>query len=178
LEIQDTLIRNFSSDGMVLSPNATSTFSVVNSVVSHNVRDGIDIIPSGSGSIHGLLDRLVVDNSGGDGVLVLGTSFTGSINVTVRDSSVVSNGLIGIVSTSTATATPTTVTVQNSTIAYNNTGLDASGAAGILRVTKSVITGNNGGVATSVGGTLESFGDNVLRGNTTNGSPTASVALQ
>ena len=69
--------------------------------------------------------------------------------------------------------------VRNSTIANNGLfGLIATGSKATIRVTHSMITGNGTGLAAGPGGTLESFGDNALRGNTINGVPTSTVALQ
>jgi hypothetical protein len=47
-----------------------------------------------------------------------------------------------------------------------------------IRITHSTITGNLTGVAASSGGIVASLGDNSLRGGTTNGTTTSTVALQ
>jgi len=55
--------------------------------------------------------------------------------------------------------------VRNVVASNNKTGLEADGSGVILRVAHSVVTGNNTGVATS-GGTIFSYGDNDIDGNT------------
>ena len=56
--------------------------------------------------------------------------------------------------------------VRNSVASYNGTGLLAQTNA-ILRVAHSVVTGNGSGVPRADGGTLFSYGDNDINGNTT-----------
>jgi hypothetical protein len=69
--------------------------------------------------------------------------------------------------------------VQNSTIVNNSAiGLHADGGSAALRVTQTTITGNGTGVAATNGGTLESFGDNALRGNTTDSAPSSVIGLK
>jgi hypothetical protein len=57
--------------------------------------------------------------------------------------------------------------VRNSTIANNGSdGLEAQGTGATVRVTRSTITGNSTGWATSTGGVVLSYGDNNIDGNT------------
>jgi hypothetical protein len=94
-----------------------------------------------------------------------------SFKVTVVDSEASNNFAIGVGATSAKTA----VMVRNSVASYNGiVGLDAEVSA-IIRVAHSVVTGNNTGLLAPNGGTLDSYGDNDIDGNTTNGSPTATI---
>src|SRR5262249_60800306 len=69
--------------------------------------------------------------------------------------------------------------VLYSTIAYHGQrGVRAVNSPGIIRVTHSTITGNSQGFLTNSGGVIESFGDNTLRGNSVDGTPTTTVLLQ
>ena len=63
----------------------------------------------------------------------------------------------------------TAVKLRNSVVSYNVTGVsvDALGAAAILCVAHSVVTGNITGVIVT-GGTLFSYGDDDIDGNTNN----------
>lgn len=69
--------------------------------------------------------------------------------------------------------------VRNCTIGNNaGTGIAASGSAGptaVVRVTRSTITANGTGLRPLAAGSLTSYGDNNLDGNTTNGSPSSTI---
>ena len=176
LNIQDCIIRNFHVHGVGFFPNASSKLSMSNTVVSVNGGDGILVEPTGSATTVGIFDHLEIDNNGGQGLEVNGKFATGgTAKVTISDSVIV-NGAIGI--DSLADPGATAVMVQSSTIANNTIGLEVNGTSGTLRVSRSTITGNTIGFEAAGGGTLESFGDNALRGNTANGAPTATVGLQ
>jgi hypothetical protein len=93
-------------------------------------------------------------------------SFTtgGSLNVTIVDSEASNNFIDGVFTTSSSGQAPTTVIVRNFVASYNNIGLDADANA-ILLVAHSVVTGNQTGLST-FGGTIFSYGDNDINGNT------------
>ena len=55
--------------------------------------------------------------------------------------------------------------MDNCTLSYNSTAVGVG--FGTTRVSKSIITGNTNGLH-NFGGTLESYQDNQLRGNTNN----------
>jgi nitrous oxidase accessory protein NosD len=84
-----------------------------------------------------------------------------SLNVTVVDSMASNNNNVGI----NAFLANTVVMVRNSVASNNGTGLFAQRNA-ILRVAHSAVTGNFLGVQTTSGGTLFSYGDNDIAGNT------------
>jgi hypothetical protein len=151
VEIQDTLIRDFSGRGMYMNGNGTTS---------------------------GVFDHLVVVNNSAGGLQFGDPSNSGAVIIgyTVSNS-VIANNLSG--SGVYATMNGTVIMVQNCTIENNSFGLLADNS-GILRVTKSAITGNGTGMFNGVTsfGTIESFGDNALRGNATDGAPTATVPLK
>ncbi|MGH6858355.1 MAG: hypothetical protein ACRECP_12170 [Methylocella sp.] len=123
---------------------------------------GINIAPTGSAAITGVLSNVITDNNN-NGILVNGTASTGaSVNVTVVDS-VASNNNTGISAVSATGKAVTQITVRNSVASYSGTGLLATSA--ILRVAHSVVTGNTVGVNVASGGTLFSYGDNDIDGN-------------
>ena len=90
-----------------------------------------------------------------------------SLNVTFVDSEASSNSNIGVLALSSPGTAATAVMLRNSVASNNGTGLLAQRTA-ILRVAHSVVTGNNMGVQTETGGTLFSYGDNDIDGNTNN----------
>jgi hypothetical protein len=96
---------------------------------------------------------------------VNGTALTGSsLNVTVVNSVASNSNVVGI----NAAGANTAVMVRNTVVSYSGTGLFAQMNA-ILRVGHSVVTGSNTGVNfATTGGTLFSYGDNDIDGNTNN----------
>ena len=83
---------------------------------------------------------------------------------TIAESEFSHNFNVGVGVNSATGAAATAVNVRNTVASYNATGLFAQNA--ILRVAHSVVTGNLFGVGTALGGTLISFGDNNIDGNT------------
>jgi hypothetical protein len=138
-------------------------FAIENCVIRDFGGAGIFIQPTGSGVISGVLSKAITNNSG-VGIVVNGTLTTGaSLNVTIVDSEASNNGIgINVASANTA------VTVRNVVASNNgNIGLLAQTNA-ILRLAQSVVTGNGIGVQAQTGGTLFSYGDNDIDGNTNN----------
>jgi hypothetical protein len=170
LNIQDCLIRNFASKGMGFFPNGSSNLAMSNTVVADNVYDAIDITPTGSGTVTGVLDRVEIENSGNNALTASTSPGAGAIKVTVTDS-VMAHNNAGIFALSRGPAIA--VMVRNSTVVNNTYGLYSSATGAHLRVTRSTITGNDTGLVADSGGTLASYGDNNIDANTTNGSPTS-----
>jgi hypothetical protein len=90
----------------------------------------------------------------------------------VTDSVIANNGNDAIFVQSQTGNAANTVMVRNSTVANNlgGHGLYAEGAPATILVTQSAITGNQIGW-TNNGGTLLSYGDNKIYGNTFNYGP-------
>ena len=91
LNIQDSIIRNFASIGIIVQPTAATPQLNVSGTLVSDLGTGIavDIHPTGSGSVNAVLDHVELDSSF-NGLLVLGDNTSGSINATMADS-VVSN---------------------------------------------------------------------------------------
>ena len=69
------------------------------------------------------------------------------------------------------------VMVRDCNVSNNVVGVESNGSPAIVRITKSTITANGTGLLT-FGGSLISFGDNSLAGNTTDGAPTSTIVLK
>jgi hypothetical protein len=126
--------------------------------------NGINLAPTAAGG------RLIVDDchihTNGNGIAVNGQSAV--VNAAVRNSVMDQNTGDGIaVSSASNTAL---VTVENSLLAFNNTGLGISGAGAISRIGRSTVTNNTIGVS-NTSGTLQSFLNNQISGNVTDGTP-------
>jgi Right handed beta helix region len=166
LAIENCVIRNF-VQGINISPSTSSSFAVSNTIASNN-GSGITVIPTGSAAVTGVLSTVTANNNGNIGIAVSGVGTSAaSLNVTIVDSEISNNTLFGVFARSSAPGgTATAVMVRNSVASYSDTGLEVDFSA-ILRVAHSVVTGNFTGVHPN-GGTIFSYGDNDIDGNTNN----------
>ncbi len=165
LEIENCVIRNFGNSGIDIAPITSSSFSVSNTIASNNRAAGIVVGPAGSAAAAGVVSKVTANNNNLQGISVGGTLTTAAFfNVTIVDSEFSSNSNVGIGVNSADGAASTAVMVRNSVASNNGTGLFAQHA--ILRVGHSVITGNGFGVGMALGGTIISYGDNDIDGNT------------
>jgi len=138
--------------------------AIENCVIRDFSGTGINIAPTGSAAVTGVLSNVITYNNP-NGINVNGTALTGSsLNVTVVNSVASNSNVVDI----NAAGANTAVMVRNTVVSYSGTGLFAQMNA-IFRVGHSVVTGNNTGVNfATTGGTLFSYGDNDIDGNTNN----------
>jgi hypothetical protein len=164
LNIQNSVIRNFTQDGIAFKPNSSnpSQLFVSNALVSDNTNNGIVIFPTGSGATSGVLDRVAMEKNGAGLAVQSGTQ---TVDVTVSDSVSASNTNVGIVATSSGVM-PASIMVRDSTIANNSgLGLESIGSVAAIRVTRSTITGNGSGWTVINSGTVSTYNDNNIDGN-------------
>jgi hypothetical protein len=157
LNIQDSIIRNFTTYGIDFAPTAASVLNVSRTVVSDIGRGGTAVFvnPTGSGAANAALDHVELDRSSA-GLAVTGDNTTGSINVTMANSIVSNFTGNGIGFTG-----PALGMIQNCTVSNNGlAGIQTSGNFGEVAVTRSTITGNGVGLSFTGGSNLISFGDN------------------
>ena len=166
LNIQDSVIRNFSSRGIYFTPSGSSQIFVSNTLIADNSDQGVYIFASGSQTVSGTLDRVRLQFNANDGLRV---TYAANANITVSDSVSTNNGF-GI--TAFATSSTTNIFVRNSVIANSsNTGLVANGVGAVIRVTRSTVTGNALDWSTANGGAVTSYSDNNFDANAS-GNPT------
>jgi hypothetical protein len=164
LNVQNSVIRNFTFNGIFFQPNALSRLFVSDTLLADNVGNGVQISPTaGSGTVTATLDHVALKHNAMDGLIVTNGMATQTVKVTISDSVSAGNGLIGIVASSLVGTLE--LMVRNYTITDNNIGLDATGAVATVRVTRSTITNNNVGWNFSSAGTVLSYADNNIDGN-------------
>jgi hypothetical protein len=173
LNIHDSTIRNFHFDGIVFQPTTSSQLNVSQTLITDLGDLATAIIvspPSGSPAITAALDHVTLKV--GLVGLNVDNEFTGSMNVAIADS-VISKFADGIDVFSSSGAT--NVVVRDCTVINDGTGITSTGPTTFVRVTRSTITANGIGLKTTSSGSLISFGDNSLDGNTTDGAPTSTI---
>jgi hypothetical protein len=173
LHIEDCVIRDSLTAGIMVKPAANATFEVIRTTLFNNgsgVTGGGIVVKPTAGGTTGTIDHVAIDHN------VFGIQADGSaggvVNLTVRDSTLNGNTQIGAQATTGATAAGmmlTRVAASN-----NGTGLATAGAGAFMRVGSSEITGNGTGVSAS--GVVLSYGTNQLDQNGTNGTLTLIAA--
>jgi hypothetical protein len=148
----------------------TGRLIIHNSVISQAATNGVLVKPLAGATAA----RATIEGSNislcGQGVRAEDKS-----DVTVYHS-VISNNTGGGVFSFSAAANGTVIVVDHSEASHNGgSGLRTSGANAIMRVSDTVIVGNQTGVDHAGGGTLESFLNNVFTLNSTQGTFTGSV---
>jgi hypothetical protein len=161
LNIQKSVIRNFTGSGINFAPSAASTLFVVDTTLIHNVSNGISLANNATGA----LSRV---NATNNGVAIL--AYGSGVTLTVTDT-VAGNNTYGIGASSSA------VMIRNSMFNSNTIGICADQSA-MVRVGQSTITANVTGWQAMNGGQVVSYSNNNVGGNTANGIATTTVALE
>jgi hypothetical protein len=103
----------------------------------------------------------------------------GTVYGVVRDSVVAGdNNDVGIFAGTAGTTGTVNVLIENTTVRDNDEGLRAIDAGANMLVSGSSVVHNGTGLFADEGGTLTSFGNNNLSGNTTDGAFTTTIAQQ
>jgi hypothetical protein len=179
LILEEVVIQRFnagSAAGINFRPGGAATLSVQNSLIIDNgtggTGGGIVVHPSGTGTAQVNIVGTGLYRNAGAGVSVDTTANTGAAGVTVvMDDVRVTNGNgQGISVVTPGGTTSAAVLLNNVTLSGNGfNGIFASGGTATVRVSDSTITGNFGGVQTSGGAQILTFGNNRLIGNPTVG---------
>jgi Right handed beta helix region len=173
LYVENSLIYGFSQNGINFAPTGISTLSVDRTVLRTNGK-GLLVQP--------------VSPSGAASVRVAGSRFEGSTEgagVLIRDnseatiSSSTSSGNVGNGFIANSTTNPIEVNLEGCISADNaQSGVVAKGAGAVVNMSNTLVTHNAMGVNAGGGGSLVSFVNNRIVGNTTDGAPTADTAQQ
>jgi len=169
--VEHSKIYNFTNYGINFAPtSANAKLLVSNSIISNNAQGGIYVAP-GAGN-YGMAD---IDNVEAFGN-AWGVGAADRANVTITSSNLSGNVSHGVLAYS--ASAPTTVNVKRSVASHNGGyGFVTSGANAIAVLSQTSSFGNKNGVG-QVGGTMYSYGDNQILGNSINGAPNATAAPQ
>lgn len=174
LTIERCEIYDFTGSGVSFEPSAASTLAIRDTVIRHTgISNGgaVTIAPNAPGSATATLDNVSLLSSG-YGMSVLGPAFA-----TVRNSTASLNTgdgfLVG------GNGEMAQLFLDEAVSSGNlESGVFAQGAASLVRLSGTTLTGNTQGIQATTGGQVVSFGNNRNAGNVTNGTPTSSVDLQ
>jgi hypothetical protein len=182
LIVRNTVIRNFARAGINFSPAASAKLTVDNTAIINVGNVGgygaINVVPTGAAVIRANVSRSQFSNAS-FGVLAIGSGTTGSIFIALKDTNITNSGQGGI-RTSNGTAAFSTISLDGVVVAGSQSfGLSAVGALAGMLVNNSNINNNAGGLNTSSGGVIYSYGNNRVNGNSGNdGSFTGTLPLR
>jgi hypothetical protein len=196
LHIENCTINRFSGNGILIDPNGNSQIFIKDTIVRNNAATGIDFFPSGTATVTAHLDDTTVRNNGALGIFFApggSSTVTASLdsvrlegnsaalkagdgtNVSVQNSVVAGNGG-GLETSSSGSGRGVVINVESSIVSGNSFGgIVSVGANSTINISNVTVVKNGTGLATS-GGQIVSFGNNKITNNTTNGSPTKTIA--
>ena len=176
LNVQESVISRFGSNGVAFVPGGASKLLVSNTVVSDNGGRGILVGSGGAGPVTAMLNRSELSNNLGSGLGVSGLSGTGVMNVTVADSVMANNTIDGVDSfSSNGHAAVNIMLVRCVVFSNGSVGVLTSGPPVTLRSFQTAVTANATGWSKQNNSTFLTYGDNGVDGNTTEvlGAPTS-----
>jgi len=183
LTIANCIVRNHTLNGIEIVPNAASNVTVSNSLAADNGGHGIVVQPGAGVSVKAVFDRVELDNNSLDGLAVFtSTTTNASVNATVVDGVAAGNGGFGFAvnaGPNSQVSEPVRLWVTRSVIANNRFGgVQANGAApSMVKIGQSVLTGNTSTWSTTGLGSVNSFSDNYMFGNS-DGDPAPPTSPQ
>ncbi len=169
VHVEDSVIEAFSGDGIEVNVSSAivTELHVRNTVIRNCVSDGVSLrnITTG-GLVLATFDNTQLSNNG------TGLNANSQSRASLRNCTVSANTTNGITLGGTADVQ---VKVIESTLTYNPNGVVVN--LGTARVAQSLITGNSNGL-NNVGGTLETYSNNQIRGNVNNTVGTVTPVLE
>jgi Right handed beta helix region len=168
LTIEDCVIHHVTVNGIEFRPNATTNLLVSKTLVADNGNYGIFFVPTGSGTVTAVFNRVEVIHNGNVGIYVDGEASTGTINATASDSVAARNATGFAVFSATGHA-QTTLSLFHSVAADNFNGIIAQTTNAGLRIAQSMVTGNStAGWQVLSGGVIATYQDSYINGNGAN----------
>jgi hypothetical protein len=175
LAISNCTVQNFIDDGIAVQPGIGTTMLLITDVaVSYNNAGGIQIAPTASASVEGLIKRATLNADAGNAVTVDGGGTTGNVDVTIVDSAALGgpntnygNNGQGFLANSASGTANTTMYLDNISANYFGAAVEATNKA-VVWIRRSAISRNLfavNDVNIVSPGAVYSFGDNAFAGN-------------
>lgn len=171
------------TSGIFFQPTGYAELYISDSSITDNVGTlaptaGLLIRPRTTGTANVFIERVRFENNA-VGIIVDGAQTTAAgVNAVVQDSVVTGSGGNGITATTAAAKAAVSVLVDGSRVATNfASGINANGTAAsgagsaIVRIGRSTIVNNVTGVSVTGAGVVQSFKNNRISRNLTDGTP-------
>jgi hypothetical protein len=179
LTVEHCDIQNFGNSGINFAPNSglaalhVAESSITNTNGGSVSFGGILVKPTGGASANVEINA-VQFAANVNGVFADGTGGGGAMNINVRDSAVSNSSNCGIVAASNGPAVQ--VTVDHTEVLFSaSIGIAASGGAATVRIGNSTVAHNVTGISALNGSTIQSFKNNQIASNLSDGTPIAAV---
>lgn len=168
LHVENCVIFGFSQKGIDFEPGASSKLFVKDTIIRNNSGGGALSKPGSFGSAVATLDNVRLDGN------LFGVQAERGSTVTIRGSEVSGSSQNGIAAFG---GSAVFIHVEDSVVTGNGAGIRSGGGSTTVRLSNVTAVGNGTGLLL-FGGAVESYGNNRLLGNTTDVSPTATIAQQ
>ncbi|WP_158818604.1 hypothetical protein [Methylocapsa sp. S129] len=174
MTIANCIVRHFSNGGtgtgIIVGPSGGSPIklAITDTASSDNRYDGIEVQPTGSGGVIGIIKGALIDNNSNHGLYIDGSHTTGQIALAVVDSVASNNSNDGFGFDAGNAGAGAAALFDHVTAIGNGTGLSITNFA-VGSVRRSNITGNTAGVFIQIAtqGVAQSSQDNLVTGNGT-----------
>lgn len=179
LHVEDCVIKRFNaanSFGISFQPSGTSRLYLRNVSISENgngaTGGGILIQPTGAaGSARFQLDNVALQNNANIAIRIDTTGNTSPAGILgVIENAQIATSTVGISSLTPVGNSGVRVVIDNVTVSENGTGIVSNGGSSALIVSNSTIFSNTTGVSRLNNGVMNTFNNNILTGNDTNGT--------
>jgi hypothetical protein len=167
LHVERCTINGFTQRGIDFFTSDASQLFVKDTLIRDS-GGGIWVRPAVGGSANASIDRVRAERN------LFGIKAEQFSSVTVRDSVAAGNTNNGFIANSGGSVAD--LTIEGSVATGNGlNGVVSTGVNATARLSNATITGNGGGVLSQSGGSILSFGNNRIHGNTLDGAPTGGV---
>ena len=168
VNVEDCVIFRFAGNGIQSTDANGLALNVRNSVIRDNTGDGINVLAAAATPARVTLDNVRLSGN------VNGMHARAGVTVTASESVFSNNSGAGVFSDNTVAASFAVIRVHRSQISGNGTGVQAGSgggvAASVVEISQNQINFNTGnGVLISTGGQVDTFTNNSITGNGTNG---------
>ena len=170
VNVEDCVIFRFAGNGIQSTDADGLKLNIRNTVIRDNTGDGINILAASGGPARVSLQSVSFNGN------TNGIHARSGATVSAFDSTFAGNSSAGVFADNTVGGSFAVVRVQRSQITGNATGVQAGSGAGVaasvVEISQNLINFNSGnGVSVQTGGTVETFTNNDIQGNGTNGCP-------
>ena len=170
VNVEDCVIFRFAGPGILSTDNNGLRLNVKNTVIRDNTGDGLDLTAAAASPARVTLQNVSLNGNNN------GVNAKSGVTVSAFDSTFSGNTAAGVFANNTVGGSFAVVRVQRSQITGNATGAQAGSGAGVgasvVEISQNIISFNTGnGVSVQASGIVETFSNNDIQGNGTNGCP-------
>jgi hypothetical protein len=170
LVVDHCTISDFINNGIDFEPNNAAVLAVSNTIINNITGNAVLVLAGATGTVNGALDHVQLLQSVSGLVVQKGT--------VAMKSSVVS-GMSSIGVNASGSAALAHISLDDTVVSDGaGTAVNSVGSQAAILMSRSTITANSVGLHASLSGTITSFSNNRLLGNTSTSTPTSTVTEQ